>query len=350
MTTAVSLRHHTTLQVGGEARQFVSAATCQQALHHAREARLQGLPLLVLGGGSNVLVCDAGFPGMVLRWQDRSLEILHQSSDGVHVKVGGGWVWDDWVAEAVKRDWTGLECLSGIPGQLGAAPIQNIGAYGQEVGQQIVACQVLEWESGVESRIAASECGFGYRDSRFKRDWKGRYLVTAVEFLLHPGQAPQLRYKELRQKMEGRPHTLQEVRATVLAIRRSKSMVWDPADPNHRSAGSFFVNPIVAADRAAQLAHDYPEMPKWPTADHNVKLSAAWLIEQAGFPKGWGQGPAGLSSNHVLALINRGNASAADLIDLAAEVRRGVHRRFAVTLQPEPEFIGFDRSVEELLA
>jgi UDP-N-acetylmuramate dehydrogenase len=350
MTTAVALRHHTTLQVGGEARSFVSAADCGQALEHARSARSQGLPLLILGGGSNMLVADTGFPGVVMRWQDRSLHILEQSPGRVRVKVGGGWVWDEWVAEAVERNWTGLECLSGIPGQVGAAPIQNIGAYGQEVCQWIEACWLLDWESGTESRVPASECGFGYRDSRFKGDWKGRYLVTAVEFGLLPGHPPQLRYKELQQKMEGRPQTLAEVRATVLAIRRSKSMVWDPTDPNHRSAGSFFVNPIVSAEVAERLQKEFADMPCWPSGQAVNKLSAAWLIERAGFPKGWGQGPAGLSSNHVLALINRGTARATDLIEVAAAVRRGVWKRFAVRLQPEPEFIGFDRSVDDLLA
>lgn len=349
MTTAVSLRNFTTLEVGGEAHQFVAADTCQQAFEVAREARSQGLPVLVLGGGSNMLVADSGFPGLVLRWQDRTFEVLESSPQAVVVKVGGGWVWDEFVAVAVARDWTGLECLSGIPGQVGAAPIQNIGAYGQEVCQLIRACWVLDWESGQESRIEAADCRFGYRDSRFKGEWKGRFLVTAVEFVLQPGQPPRLRYKELQQQMEGRPQTLAEVRQVVLAIRRSKSMVYDPADPNHRSAGSFFVNPVVAADCAQALVAEFPQMPGWPAADGKVKLSAAWLIENAGFPKGWGVGPAGLSSNHVLAVINRGEARAADLIEVARQVRTGVKARFGVVLHPEPEFIGFDRSLEELL-
>ena len=348
MTTTLSLRQYTTLEVGGEALQLVSVSTCAEALAQVRQARQQGLPVLVLGGGSNILVADAGFPGLVLRWQERSFEILAQTPETVCVKVGGGWVWDEFVAETVRRNWAGLECLSGVPGQVGAAPIQNIGAYGQEVAQQIRACWVLDWESGQERRIEAAECAFGYRDSRFKREWKGRLLVTSVEFLLRPGGASELRYKELQQLMEGRPHTLDEVRQGVLTIRRSKSMVWDPADPNHRSAGSFFVNPIVEPDLARNLQLEFPHMPQW-SAGEKVKLSAAWLIEQSGFPKGWGEGPAGLSTNHVLAVINRGQAQAADLLAVAGQVRRGVHQRFNVQLQPEPEFIGFDRSVEELL-
>jgi UDP-N-acetylmuramate dehydrogenase len=349
MTTAVSFRELTTLEVGGPARHLADVSTCEQALREYRQARAQGWPVLVLGGGSNMLVSDQGFDGLVLRWQDRRLELLEQTPARVVARVGGGWVWDQWVAEAVQRDWAGLECLSGIPGLVGAAPIQNIGAYGQEAAGLIRACWVLDWESGRELRLDPSECEFGYRDSRFKRDWKGRFLVTSVEFELQPGGAPQLRYKELQQRIQGKTVTLAEVRQTVLNIRRSKSMIWDPADPNHRSAGSFFMNPIVESQVAQALNSEFPEMPSWPAGPGSTKLSAAWLIERSGFPKGWGQGPAGLSSNHVLALVNRGGARAADLIELAAAVRRGVRARFGVSLHPEPEFVGFDRPVEELL-
>ena len=349
MTAAVSFRDLTTLEVGGEARRFADVSTCDQALTLYRQARAEGLPVLVLGGGSNMLVSDQGFPGLVLRWQDRRLEVLEESAEQVVVRVGGGWVWDEWVAETVARHWSGLECLSGIPGLVGAAPIQNIGAYGQEVAGLIRACWVLDWESGEEIRLEGAECAFGYRDSRFKKDWKGRYLVTSVEFKLRPGGAPVLRYKELQQRMEGREASPAEVRRTVLEIRRSKSMVWDPADPNHRSAGSFFMNPIVESSVAERLAADFEGMPSWPAGAGRVKLSAAWLIERSGYPKGWGEGPAGLSSNHVLALINRGQARAADLLRVAGAVRRGVLERFGVPLHPEPEFVGFDRPVEELL-
>lgn len=349
MTTAVSFRDLTTLEVGGEARRFVDVSSCELAVAHYRQARQEGMPVLVLGGGSNMLVSDAGFDGLVLRWQDRRLEVLEEAPEQVVVRVGGGWVWDEWVAETVTRHWTGLECLSGIPGLVGAAPIQNIGAYGQEVAGLIRAVWVLEWESGQEVCLSAAECEFGYRDSRFKRDWKGRYLVTSVEFVLRPQGEPELRYKELQQRMQGLSPTPVLVRQTVLEIRRSKSMVWDPADPNHRSAGSFFVNPIVDAPLAEKLVAESPGMPSWPAGPGRTKLSAAWLIERSGFPKGWGDGPAGLSSNHVLALINRGQATAADLLSLAGSVRRGVFERFAVRLHPEPEFVGFDRPVEELL-
>ncbi len=349
MTTAVSFRQLTTLEVGGEARRFVDVTSCEQALSHYRQARLEGMPVLVLGGGSNMLVSDAGFDGLVLRWQDRRLEILEESPEQVVARVGGGWVWDEWVAETVARHWSGLECLSGIPGLVGAAPIQNVGAYGQEVAGLIRAVWALDWESGEEVRLTGPQCDFGYRDSRFKRDWKGRYLVVSVEFELRPQGVPQLRYGELQQRMEGRELASAQVRQTVLEIRRSKSMVWDPADPNHRSAGSFFVNPILAAHAAEKLVAEFPGMPAWPAGPDRTKLSAAWLIERSGFPKGWGDGRAGLSSNHVLALINRGQATADDLLRVASTVRRGVFERFGVWLHPEPEFVGFDRPVEELL-
>lgn len=344
--TAVPLSHYTTLAVGGEARRLVSVDTIEEAMQEWNRAHSENLPLFVLGGGSNLLVSDRGFSGVVLRWDDRSLHILQQDSQSVLVRVGGGWNWDEWVAHSVAQNWTGLECLSGIPGRVGAAPIQNIGAYGQEVAEVIEACWALHWESGRLERISAQECAFGYRMSRFKQDWKGKYLVTAVEFRLSVGAPPKLRYQELQQKMRDQEPGLQAVRQTVLQIRRSKSMVWDPKDPNHRSAGSFFVNPIV--DHAV-LDQIPAAAPRWPAGEGKVKLSAAWLIEQAGFPKGWGEGPAGLSSNHVLALVNRGQAMASDLILVAGAVRRGVLERFGVCLQPEPEFLGFNQSVDDLL-
>lgn len=345
------LKNLTTLEVGGPARDIVTVSHCEQALSHVRSARERGWPWLVLGGGSNLLVADAGFPGLVLRWDNQDFEVLEQAGSDVVVRVGGGTVWDEFVARTVQNGWAGVECLSGIPGRVGAAPIQNIGAYGQEVAETIVACHVLDMDSGEERRVEADECEFSYRMSRFKGDWKGRYLVTSVEFRLRPGGQPGVRYKELQQKMGSDTPSLAEVRETVLRIRRTKSMVWDPTDPNHRSAGSFFVNPIVSADTAQRLLAEHPAMPHWPGAGPDrVKLSAAWLIENSGFPKGFVLGPAGLSSNHVLALINRGEAQAADLLRLAARVRGGVSRQFGVDLHPEPEFVGFEQSVGDLLS
>jgi UDP-N-acetylmuramate dehydrogenase len=342
------LSEFTTLEVGGQAQEIASAHTIAEALEHVGRARRKGWPWFVLGGGSNMLVADEGFPGLVLQWEHDELSVLQQGPEEIVVRVGGGMVWDKLVQRTVAEGWAGLECLSGIPGRVGAAPIQNIGAYGQEVAETIRACWVLDWESGAETRIPAEECAFSYRMSRFKGEWKGRHLVTAVEFALRPNGKPTIRYKELQQKI-GPDATLAEVRETVVRIRRSKSMVWDESDPNHRSAGSFFVNPIVPAERAASLQEAHPGMPSWPVDQERTKLSAAWLIENSGFPKGWGIGPAGLSSNHVLALINRGGACAADLVRVAGTVRHGVQQRFGVTLHPEPEFLGFSQSVDELL-
>lgn len=346
----MKLSQYTTLEVGGEARQVGSARTTAEALTLVRQAQERGWPWFVLGGGSNMLVADEGFPGLVLQWEDDELSVLHETAAEIVLRVGGGMVWDRLVERTVAEGWAGLECLSGIPGRVGAAPIQNIGAYGQEVAETIRACWVLDWESGAETRVPAEECAFSYRMSRFKGEWKGRHLVTAVEFALRPGGAPTLRYKELQQKIGNPEPPLTQVRETVLRIRRSKSMVWDKADPNHRSAGSFFVNPIVPAEQAAELQGGHPGMPSWSVSGDQTKLSAAWLIENAGFPKGWGIGPAGLSSNHVLAVINRGGARAGDLVQVARTVRQGVKEHFGVTLHPEPEFLGFSQSVGELLS
>ena len=350
MTTLTSLSELTTLAVGGAARELVRVDTVEAALHHQRKALERGWPLLVLGGGSNMLVSDEGFPGLVLQWQDRSLERLDTSSQGVLYRVGGGWTWDDWVAFSVDNGLAGLECLSGIPGRVGAAPIQNIGAYGREAAECIEACWVLEWASGQLSRVPAEECGFDYRQSHFKGRWRGQFLVTAVEFRLQPQGQPVIRYAELQRALEGKSPDLLAVRQAVLDIRRGKSMVWDPEDPNHRSAGSFFMNPIVSAERAQNLKAEWGEAMPCYAAGEMRKLSAAWLIERAGFPKGYGDGPAGLSSRHVLALVNRGSACARDLLELAATIRRGVRQRFGVELVPEPELVGFSLSADQLLS
>jgi len=349
MTGTTSLRDLTTLEVGGEAARLAEAQDCEQVMQLLQAARERDWPVLILGGGSNMLVSDQGFSGLVLRWTDRSLELLQEAADQVRVRVGGGWVWDEWVAYSLSRNWAGLECLSGIPGTVGAAPIQNIGAYGQEVCHHIEACWVLDLGTGQQHRFTSSDCCFGYRDSRFKRDWKGRFLITSVEFRLVPAGRPVLRYRELQERLGQQSPSLEEVRQTVLCIRRSKSMVWDRSDPNHRSAGSFFVNPVVSQSFLEALRQEFPDLPSWPVAPDKAKLSAAWLIERSGFARGYARGRAGLSSNHVLALINRGGAQAHELVELAREIRLGVWARFGLKLHPEPEFIGFSESPDELL-
>lgn len=341
------LAPRTTLGVGGPARRYVEVATLDALAEALDRARTD--PVLVLGGGSNLLVADAGFPGWVIRPVARGLELGALG----RVRAEAGVVWDDLVAAAVRRSWAGIECLSGIPGAVGAAPIQNIGAYGQELAETLVSVEAWDRHARRQVELSAQECGFGYRESRFKGEDRDRYVVWAVHLQLVPMGAPKLRYGELRDRLGPAP-SLVEVRDEVLAIRRGKSMVWNPSDPNHRSAGSFFTNPIVSdadadgvAARAAARGLGAP--PRYPADDGRAKLSAAWLIERAGFGKGYGEGPAGLSTNHCLALINRGSARAEDLVRLAAEVRRGVRDAFGVTLVPEPNFVGFDADVDALL-
>ena len=337
----VDLRGWTTLHLGGPATAMAEVADPAAAVDALSLARDRGWPVLVLGGGSNLVVSDAGWDGLVIRYTGRAIERI-DGGGTAHLRVGAGLGWDALVAWTVRRGLAGLECLSGIPGCVGAAPIQNVGAYGQEVVRTIEAVEAIDRSTGEAVQIAATDCGFAYRDSRFKGLWRDRYLITAVRFALPIGGTPTLRYPELAREV-GEGPTLASVREHVLRIRARKSMVLDPTDPNSRSAGSFFTNPIVPTGTLAEV-----EMPRWPTDDGRVKLSAAWLIEQAGFSRGEVHGGAGLSSAHVLALVGRGGPTA-DLIALAGRIRAGVREAFGITLVPEPVFVGFDRSVDDLL-
>lgn len=356
----VPLAELTTLGVGGPARYL---ALCQGAAElrlFLAAARAEGLPVFVLGGGSNLLVSDRGFAGLVIQLDDSGLS-LEERGESALLRASAGVEWDSLVARAVAAGYGGVECLAGIPGRVGAAPIQNIGAYGQDVAATIETVKVLERSSGEVSEIAAADCGFAYRSSHFKQGWRDRYVVLEVSFHLPRRQQGEVCYADLRGyfdlKEGGASPSLAAVRGAALDIRRGKSMLADPEDANSRSAGSFFVNPVVTAEVAAALveaalveaAGSGPTLPAFPTVDGRVKLSAAWLIEQAGFRRGLGQGKAGLSTRHVLALINRGGASAADLLALAARVRQGVRRRWGVSLLPEPVFLGFDESPTQLL-
>ncbi len=330
----VPLAPLTTLGVGGPARLLADVAGPDDVADALRLAAERDLPTLVLGGGSNLLVADAGFPGLVLRPTSRGLRC---SPDG-RVEVAAGEPWDAAVKETVERGLAGIECLSGIPGCAGAAPIQNIGAYGQEVAEVVEEVIAVERATGAPVRFSAAGCDFAYRHSRFKA--APTHVVVGLVLRLRPGGAPTIRYAELARAL-GESPTLARTRDAVLALRRGKSMVLDPADPNRRSAGSFFLNPVVPADEADRVRRLAPEgMPCWPAGD-SVKLSAAWLIERAGMPRGFGDGPVGLSTRHTLAVVNRGGATAADVVRFASEVRRRVHERFGVLLQPEPVPVGF---------
>jgi UDP-N-acetylmuramate dehydrogenase len=327
----------TTLRLGGPARRLVEARTEAELIAAVREA---APPVLVLAGGSNVVVADEGVPGTVVRVATRGVE-----RDGERLTVAAGEPWDDLVAACVAEGLRGFECLSGIPGSVGATPIQNVGAYGQEVAETVETVRVLDRESDRVQEMPAAACGFRYRSSVFK--YHDRRVVLSVTFRLRRDHmSGPLRYAELARALgvpAGGSAPLTEVREAVLALRRRKGMVIDPADPDSVSAGSFFTNPILAADAFAALTERAgPELPAWPEADGRVKTSAAWLIERAGFHRGHGNGRVGISTKHTLALVNRGGATTAELMTLAREIAAGVHDAFGVRLVPEPVLVGHE--------
>lgn len=306
------LANYTTLGIGGPAKRFVRVERPEEF----RE--LRGEKLLILGGGSNLVVRDAGWDGVVAQMAIPGIEIV----DDV-VRVGAGVVWDDFVAQMVADGRAGVECLAGIPGLVGATPMQNVGAYGQEVSDTIVAVHTLE------RVFTPEECGFAYRHSKFKGSTE--HVITRVDFRLPKRSDGTVTYAELHKALGGSTAPIARIRETVIALRRGKGMVLDPADPDTRSAGSFFTNPIV--DAAPEGA------PSWPQPDGKVKVAAAWLIERAGFTKGLVRGNVGISSKHALALINRGGATATELLALADEIIAGVRARFGITLVPEPVIV-----------
>jgi len=340
----------TTLELGGAARHLVTVADEESALEALRWAGARDLPIFVLGGGSNVVISDAGFPGLVIRVALRGLAFDREGEgDRTIVRVAAGEPWDAVVAETVRRGLGGLECLSGIPGLAGATPIQNVGAYGQDVSETIVSVRAVDRCSALPLDVVelpAAACAFAYRDSAFKRQ-PDRWLVLGVTFALRAGGVPVVRYPELANALSARAAapTLADVRDTVVALRRAKSMVIDPADPNRRSVGSFFTNPVVStaeADRlvarllAERIVADAGAVPRFPAGAARVKLSAAWLIERAGLSKGLREGAVGISSRHTLALVHHGGGTTAQLLAFAERVRDTVERRFGVRLQREP--------------
>jgi UDP-N-acetylmuramate dehydrogenase len=339
------LADHTTLRLGGPARDWVRAETEQELIDAVATADASGTPVLVLAGGSNLVIADEGFDGLVV--EVATSGAIPDTDDregvcgGVMVRVAAGENWDDFVAVAVERGWVGVEALSGIPGSVGATPIQNVGAYGQEVAQTIASVRV--WDRTLKGirTFASADCGFGYRHSRFKAD-PSRHVVLTVDFQLRPGTlgAP-IEYAELARTIgveAGQRAPLADVRRAVLGLRAGKGMVLDPADHDTWSAGSFFTNPHLTPEQAAALPADAP---RWPQADGTVKSSAAWLIERAGFGKGYDLGGrVSLSTKHTLALTNRGSATTGELLALAREVRDGVERAFGVRLVNEPVLVG----------
>jgi UDP-N-acetylmuramate dehydrogenase len=340
----VPLAPLTTLQVGGAAARLAQVEREEDVAEVVRDAEARGEPLFVLGGGSNVVVADSGFPGLVARIATRGIRVHRECSDGGRtiVDVAAGEDWDAFVERAVDEGWGGVACMSGIPGLVGATPIQNVGAYGQEVGDTLAAVRAFDREVGDFVEMDAHACGFGYRASIFKRN--DRWIVTRVRFVFDAQKETPVRYAELARTLsvrEGEAVPSRLVRATVLALRRAKGMVLDPNDADSVSAGSFFVNPAVDEAALAQIERSARERPpRFDAGPSRYKVPAAWLVERAGFAKGSRLGRAGVSQKHALALVNCGGASARDLLALARAIRDAVHARFGVELEPEPVLVG----------
>lgn len=336
----VPLAPLTTLRLGGPARRLVETGSPEEAVAAVSAADAAGAPLLVLGGGSNVVIADSGFAGTVVRLGGSGMAVAARPGGGLLLTVDAGTEWDDVVAATVGDGLGGLECLSGIPGRTGATPVQNVGAYGVEIADLLVDVDLYDRRSRSVRTVPAAELGLAYRASVLKRS--AAAVVLRVRFALPGGPASMpIRYAELARTLgvaQGERVPAAAAREAVLELRRSKGMVLDPADHDTWSAGSFFTNPIVDAAVADRL----PEAPHWPAGEGKVKIPAAWLIQHAGFARGHAGpgGRVGLSARHVLALTNRGSGSTADLLELAREVRDGVRGRFGIDLQPEPVFVG----------
>ncbi len=340
----VPLAPHTALGVGGPARYFVEAHDEFAVLDALDWAKTHALPLLVLGGGSNLVVADEGVNALVMKMNLGG--IYTREEDGaVELTAAAGEPWDNLVRRAVDQGWAGLECLSGIPGLVGATPIQNVGAYGQDVSETITEVRAVDVRDGQIATLSGRDCRFAYRDSRFKSTELGRWIVLSVRYRLRAGGLPTVRYADVEKHLEDRrigTPTLADVRQSVLEIRRAKSMVLDPGDPNRRSCGSFFTNPIVTAAEAVEVERRVADrtLPRWPQPDGRVKLSAAWLIEHSGFKRGHREGKVGLSTRHTLAIVCHEGARARDVLAFARRVQVAVETFSGVSLTPEPVYWG----------
>lgn len=336
----------TTFGIGGPARWFVEAVSEDEIAEASAWAAERGAALFVLGGGSNLLVSDRGFDGLVMNVGLRGVESVDDSRQRIY-RVGAGENWDWFVERVVTESCAGVECLAGIPGTVGGTPVQNVGAYGQEVASAIELVRAFDLEQRAFVEFTARECGFEYRRSRFNSIDRGRYIVTRVDYRLTHGGAPTLRYADLQRAIEedmedGREPSVVEVAAAVRRVRESKGMLLVEGDPDCRSAGSFFKNPVVTEERVQQIARTIAKQPpRFPAGPGQVKLPAAWLIEQAGFPKGYVLGAAGISSRHTLALINRGGATSEAILKLASQITAAVDAQFGISLEMEPVMVGF---------
>lgn len=341
----VRLSRYSTIGLGGNARLFAVCKTVDEIHEALAYAQQNAFKVHVLGGGSNVIFADEGFDGLVLKIETKGVSF----EGGGSVTAAAGEQWDAFVVQCIDRGLGGLECLSGIPGLVGATPIQNVGAYGQEVADSIVSLKAIDRKTFANVEFASRDCGFAYRQSRFKMQDVDRYVITEVTFQLREDGRAVIGYPELQRfiasttNIEAVPSgapVLRIVRDAVLALRRKKSMVLDPHDPNTRSVGSFFMNPVVSVSRFNEIQSQWQDsvgvgrIPTFPSGD-NVKIPAAWLVEKAGFTKGYRMGNVGVSQNHSLALVNHGGSSA-ELLDLAVRIQKAVHDRFGISLEREP--------------
>ena len=354
----VPLAPLTTLQVGGEARYFAEIRREDELAEAIEFSKRRDVPIFVLGGGSNLVVADAGWPGLVLKIAIGG--IVSPTTDqatgsAVLFSVGAGVVWDDFVAQTVSQNCSGLECLSGIPGSVGGTPVQNVGAYGQEVSETIESVRALDLKDNRIVLLPKPACGFRYRSSIFNSTQRGRYIILRVNYRLKRAGVPSLKYADLEKYFAGKNSdrgngkksspSLSEVRDAVRTIRRSKGMLIVPGDEDCRSAGSFFKNPVVSdeqlKDLTSRVTAEGLTIPSYPALDAQHKIPAAWLVEHSGFAKGYVLGQTGISHKHALALINRGEATASDIVRLKDEIQRGVKAKWGISLEPEPVFVGF---------
>ena len=348
----VPLSHYTTIRIGGPARYFTTCRDLTELRAALDWGRSRDEPVLILGGGSNMVVADEGFPGLVIHLDLRGTSYQADGATTI-VEASAGEEWDALVAATVERGLAGFECLSGIPGKVGATPIQNVGAYGQEVSETIIDLEAWDRQQQRLVTFTNEECEFGYRDSRFKSGEQDRYIILSVRYRLRNDGEPTIRYPDLTRHLEEEgitSPTLADVRRTVLQVRGAKGMVLDENDSDSRSAGSFFTNPIIPASglseflgsvKRADVLEEGETVPHYPAGDDQVKLSAAWIIQHAGFHRGHRHGNIGISNKHTLAITNRGGGTAKEVMELVGQIQARVRRLFGIELVPEPNLIGF---------
>jgi UDP-N-acetylmuramate dehydrogenase len=346
ITENVALAPLTTLKVGGAARYFIEATSTAEVSQAVEFSKSANLPLFILGGGSNLVISDAGWLGLVLKIGITGINHRH-GHDEVIFEAGAGEDWDKFVGMVVAHNIAGIECLSGIPGSVGASPVQNVGAYGQEVSNTIESVVALDLRDGEVHELSNQDCGFSYRTSIFNTTERGRYVILQVNYSLKHGAEAYVAYADLKKYFAGwsEKPTLANVRDAVRKIRAGKGMLITAGDDDCRSAGSFFKNPILSADQyqalTARAAAKNLQIPSYPALDAQKKVSAAWLVEHSGFSRGYGSGPVGISRKHALAIVNRGSATAADVVALKEDIQQRVEEIWGILLEPEPVFVGF---------